>query len=423
MKFAVVGSGISGLSMALILSQDHEVVLYEIDDRFGGHSNTVDIDYDKKKISVDTGFIVFNKLNYPNLIKLFKFLSVKYENSDMSLSIDHQKNGIEWSGQNIKTIFAKKKIFLNLKYLFAVLQILIFNFHVKYILNYKNIENVSLKEWLEKKFYTRSFLELYLIPMAGAIWSMPEKDIMNYPVKSLFEFFNNHKLLHGKKDRPKWLTVSGGSINYVNKIINFLKANPKVKLFKNKGVKKINRENGIIKITDTEGNNLKVDHIFFSQNPSKVVNIINDIEKKELDILGKFKVNKNTAYLHSDQTIMPKNKKIWSSWNIFVPKDEKHHISVTYWMNRLQNINFRTPLFLSLNPDRLPNEVSIFKVIDYEHPIFDNKSLTALKFLDEIQGFNNTWYCGAWSGNGFHEDGIKSSLRLANKLGIKALWD
>tara|TARA_B100000676_G_scaffold29088_1_gene27100 strand:+ start:331 stop:1602 length:1272 start_codon:yes stop_codon:yes gene_type:complete len=423
MKFAVVGSGISGLSMALILSQDHEVVLYEIDDRFGGHSNTVDIDYDKKKISVDTGFIVFNKLNYPNLIKLFKFLSVKYENSDMSLSIDHQKNGIEWSGQNIKTIFAKKKFFLNLKYLFAVLQILIFNFHVKYILNYKNLENVSLKEWLEKKFYTRSFLELYLIPMAGAIWSMPEKDIMNYPVKSLFEFFNNHKLLHGKKDRPKWLTVSGGSINYVNKIINFLKANPKVKLFKNKGVKKINRENGIIKITDTEGNNLKVDHIFFSQNPSKVVNIINDIQKKELDILGKFKVNKNTAYLHSDQTIMPKNKKIWSSWNIFVPKDEKHHISVTYWMNRLQNINFRTPLFLSLNPDRLPNEISIFKVIDYEHPIFDNKSLTALKFLDEIQGFNNTWYCGAWSGNGFHEDGIKSSLRLANKLGIKALWD
>ena len=423
MKFAVVGSGISGLSMALILSQDHEVVLYEIDDRFGGHSNTVDIDYDKKKISVDTGFIVFNKLNYPNLIKLFKFLSVKYENSDMSLSIDHQKNGIEWSGQNIKTIFAKKKFFLNLKYLFAVLQILIFNFHVKYILNYKNLENVSLKEWLEKKFYTRSFLELYLIPMAGAIWSMPEKNIMNYPVKSLFEFFNNHKLLHGKKDRPKWLTVSGGSINYVNKIINFLKANPKVKLFKNKGVKKINRENGIIKITDTEGNNLKVDHIFFSQNPSKVVNIINDIQKKELDILGKFKVNKNTAYLHSDQTIMPKNKKIWSSWNIFVPKDEKHHISVTYWMNRLQNINFRTPLFLSLNPDRLPNEISIFKVIDYEHPIFDNKSLTALKFLDEIQGFNNTWYCGAWSGNGFHEDGIKSSLRLANKLGIKALWD
>ncbi len=423
MKFAVVGSGISGLSMALILSQDHEVVLYEIDDRFGGHSNTVDIDYDKKKISVDTGFIVFNKLNYPNLIKLFKFLSVKYENSDMSLSIDHQKNGIEWSGQNIKTIFAKKKFFLNLKYLFAVLQILIFNFHVKYILNYKNLENVSLKEWLEKKFYTRSFLELYLIPMAGAIWSMPEKNIMNYPVKSLFEFFNNHKLLHGKKDRPKWLTVSGGSINYVNKIINFLKANPKVKLFKNKGVKKINRENGIIKITDTDGNNLKVDHIFFSQNPSKVVNIINDIQKKELDILGKFKVNKNTAYLHSDQTIMPKNKKIWSSWNIFVPKDEKHHISVTYWMNRLQNINFRTPLFLSLNPDRLPNEISIFKVIDYEHPIFDNKSLTALKFLDEIQGFNNTWYCGAWSGNGFHEDGIKSSLRLANKLGIKALWD
>ena len=423
MKFAVVGSGISGLSMALILSQDHEVILYEVDDRFGGHSNTIEVNYNDKKISVDTGFIVFNKLNYPNLVKLFKFLSVDYQDSDMSLSIDHQKNNIEWSGQDIKTIFAKKKYFGNLKFLFAVLQILIFNFHVKYILNYKNIENISLKEWLKKKFYTKSFLELYLIPMAGAIWSMPKKDIMNYPVRSLFEFFNNHKLLHGKKDRPKWLTVSGGSINYVNKIINFLRANPRVKLLKNNGVKKIKRKNGFIEITDNEGNTSEVDHIIFSQNPSKVVNILSDIQKNELDILGKFKANKNTAYLHSDESIMPKTKKIWSSWNIFVPKDEKSHISVTYWMNKLQNINNKTPLFLSLNPVHLPNEGSIFKVIDYEHPVFDSKSITALKFLDEIQGLNNTWYCGAWSGNGFHEDGLNSSLKVANKLGIKALWD
>ena len=423
MKFAVVGSGISGLSMALILSQDHEVILYEVDDRFGGHSNTIEVNYNDKKISVDTGFIVFNKLNYPNLVKLFKFLSVDYQDSDMSLSIDHQKNNIEWSGQDIKTIFAKKKYFGNLKFLFAVLQILIFNFHVKYILNYKNIENISLKEWLKKKFYSKSFLELYLIPMAGAIWSMPKKDIMNYPVRSLFEFFNNHKLLHGKKDRPKWLTVSGGSINYVNKIINFLRANPRVKLLKNNGVKKIKRKNGFIEITDNEGNTSEVDHIIFSQNPSKVVNILSDIQKNELDILGKFKANKNTAYLHSDESIMPKTKKIWSSWNIFVPKDEKSHISVTYWMNKLQNINNKTPLFLSLNPVHLPNEGSIFKVIDYEHPVFDSKSITALKFLDEIQGLNNTWYCGAWSGNGFHEDGLNSSLKVANKLGIKALWD
>lgn len=423
MKFAVVGSGISGLSMALILSQDHEVILYEVDDRFGGHSNTIEVNYNDKKISVDTGFIVFNKLNYPNLVKLFKFLSVDYQDSDMSLSIDHQKNNIEWSGQDIKTIFAKKKYFGNLKFLFAVLQILIFNFHVKYILNYKNIENISLKEWLKKKFYSKSFLELYLIPMAGAIWSMPKKDIMNYPVRSLFEFFNNHKLLHGKKDRPKWLTVSGGSINYVNKIINFLRANPRVKLLKNNGVNKIKRKNGFIEITDNKGNTSEVDHIIFSQNPSKVVNILSDIQKNELDILGKFKANKNTAYLHSDESIMPKTKKIWSSWNIFVPKDEKSHISVTYWMNKLQNINNKTPLFLSLNPAHLPNEGSIFKVIDYEHPVFDSKSITALKFLDEIQGLNNTWYCGAWSGNGFHEDGLNSSLKVANKLGIKALWD
>ena len=423
MKFAVVGSGISGLSMALILSQDHEVSLYEIEDRYGGHSNTIEVNYENEKINVDTGFIVFNKQNYPNLIKLFKFLSVKYEDSDMSLSIDHQQYKIEWSGQNLKTIFAKKNYFKNLKFLFAILQILIFNFHIKYLLNYKDIENISLKEWLKKNFYTKSFLDLYLVPMAGAIWSMPQKDIMDYPVKSLFQFFNNHKLLHGKKERPKWLTVSGGSINYVNKIIKFLQANPRVKLLKSAGIKKIKRDDGVIKIIDTNENISEVDHIIFSQNPSKVLNCLSDLEKKELDILGKFKANKNTAYLHCDTSIMPKTKKIWSSWNIYVPKDEKNHISVSYWMNKLQNIDNKKPLFLSLNPDRLPSESSIFKVIEYEHPIFDTKSVTALNFLDEIQGNKNTWYCGAWSGNGFHEDGIKSSLNIANKLGIRALWD
>ena len=259
--------------------------------------------------------------------------------------------------------------------------------------------------------------------MAGAIWSMPQKDIMDYPVKSLFQFFNNHKLLHGKKERPKWLTVSGGSINYVNKIIKFLQANPRVKLLKSAGIKKIRRDDGVIKIIDTNENISEVDHIIFSQNPSKVLNCLSDLEKKELDILGKFKANKNTAYLHCDTSIMPKTKKIWSSWNIYVPKDEKNHISVSYWMNKLQNIDNKKPLFLSLNPDRLPTESSIFKVIEYEHPIFDTKSVTALNFLDEIQGNKNTWYCGAWSGNGFHEDGIKSSLNIANKLGIRALWD
>jgi len=423
MKFAVVGSGISGLSMATILSQDHEVTLYEKDDRYGGHSNTVEINYDNEIINVDTGFIVFNKANYPNLIKLFKFFSINYENSDMSLSVQHEGMGIEWSGQNFKSIFSKKKFLKKLYFLIAVIQIPIFNFHVKYLINYRSLETISLREWLGKNPYSKSFQNLYLLPMAGAIWSMPSDDVLKYPIKSLFEFFNNHKLLHSKHDRPKWKTVSNGSISYVRKLVKFLSANPKVKIKKNINILSIERNKDYILIEDSNNNSKKFDHIIFSINPSKTLEILSDAESKEIEILKNFTTNKNTAYLHNDISLMPNLKKTWSSWNVFTPKEKKKNISVTYWMNKLQNIKEKNPLFLSLNPANPPKENSIFRVIEYEHPVFDLKSINSQKLLKKIQGNKNTWHCGAWSGNGFHEDGIQSSLKLAKALGIKVLWE
>ena len=423
MKFAVVGSGISGLSIAAILSQEHEVVLYEKENRFGGHSNTVEINYNNEIINVDTGFIVFNKLNYPNLLKFFKYFSVKYENSDMSLSIKHQAMDLEWSGQNVKTIFSKKKLLKNLSFLFSVLQIPVFNFHVKYLINYKSLNEVTLKDWLKNKPYSQGFLDLYLLPMAGAIWSMPPEDVMKYPITSLFNFFNNHRLLHNKNDRPQWLTVKDGSIKYVNKIIKFLDANPRVEIFKNTEILKIERYNNSIKINDSNEGQNKVDHIIFAINPSKTLKVIRDIDDKEKNILNKFSINKNLAYLHNDKSLMPKLRKVWSSWNVFVPKEKLKNISVTYWMNKLQNIKNSKPLFLSLNPVKTPKEITIFKVIEYEHPIFDLESINSKKLLENIQGYKNTWYCGAWQGNGFHEDGIESSVKLAKEFGIKVLWD
>ena len=423
MKFAVVGSGISGLSMATILSQDHEVTLYEKDDRFGGHSNTVEINYNNEIINVDTGFIVFNETNYPNLVKLFKFFSVKYVDSDMSLSVQHQKMDIEWSGQNFKSIFSKKKFLKKLYFFIAVIQIPIFNFHVKYLINYKFLETIPLKDWLRKNPYSKSFQDLYLLPMAGAIWSMPSGDVMKYPIKSLFEFFNNHKLLHGKRDRPKWKTVSNGSISYVKKLISFLSANPKVKIEKNIRILGIERNKDCILIKDSNNNSNKFDHIIFSTNPSKTLEILSDADNKEIEILKNFSTNKNIAYLHNDASLMPTLKKTWSAWNVFIPKEEKKNISVTYWMNKLQNIKKKNPLFLSLNPPKNPKESSVFRVIDYEHPIFDLKAINSQKLLKKIQGNKNTWHCGAWSGNGFHEDGIQSSLNLAKTLGVKVLWE
>ena len=423
MKFAIVGSGISGLSIATILSQDHEVVLYEKEDRYGGHSNTVEINYNNEIINVDTGFIVFNKLNYPNLIKFFKYFSVKYEDSDMSLSIKHQALDVEWSGQNLKTIFSKKKLLKKISFISSIIQILIFNFHIKYLINYKSLGEVSLREWLENKPYTKGFLELYLLPMAGAIWSMPPEDVMNYPITSLFNFFNNHKLLHSKNDRPQWLTVSKGSINYVNKIIRFLGANPRVETYKDTQILKIKRSENTILIEDSNNNQNKFDHIIFSTNPTKTLEILKDVDEKEKNILDKFSTNTNLAYLHNDETLMPKLKKVWSSWNVVVPEKKLKNISVTYWMNKLQNIKNSKPLFLSLNPIMPPKENSIFKVIEYEHPIFDIKAINSKKLLKNIQGYRNTWHCGAWSGNGFHEDGITSSVNLAKEFDAKVLWE
>jgi len=423
MKFAIVGSGISGLSIATILSQDHEVVLYEKENRYGGHSNTVEINYNNEIINVDTGFIVFNKLNYPNLIKFFKYFSVKYEDSDMSLSIKHQALDLEWSGQNLKTIFSKKKLLKKISFLSSIIQILIFNFHIKYLINYKSLGEISLREWLENKPYTKGFLELYLLPMAGAIWSMPPEDVMNYPITSLFNFFNNHKLLHSKNDRPQWLTVSKGSINYVNKIIRFLGANPRVETYKDTQILKIKRSENTILIEDSNNNQNKFDHIIFSTNPTKTLEILEDVDEKEKNILDKFSTNTNLAYLHNDETLMPKLKKVWSSWNVVVPEKKLKNISVTYWMNKLQNIKNSKPLFLSLNPIMPPKENSIFKVIEYEHPIFDIKAINSKKLLKNIQGYRNTWHCGAWSGNGFHEDGITSSVNLAKEFDAKVLWE
>lgn len=423
MKFAIVGSGISGLSIATILSQDHEVVLYEKEDRYGGHSNTVEINYNNEIINVDTGFIVFNKLNYPNLIKFFKYFSVKYEDSDMSLSIKHQALDLEWSGQNLKTIFSKKKLLKKISFISSIIQILIFNFHIKYLINYKSLGEVSLREWLENKPYTKGFLELYLLPMAGAIWSMPPEDVMNYPITSLFNFFNNHKLLHSKNDRPQWLTVSKGSINYVNKIIRFLGANPRVETYKDTQILKIKRSENTILIEDSNNNQNKFDHIIFSTNPTKTLEILEDVDEKEKNILDKFSTNTNLAYLHNDEKLMPKLKKVWSSWNVVVPEKKLKNISVTYWMNKLQNIKNSKPLFLSLNPIMPPKENSIFKVIEYEHPIFDIKAINSKKLLKNIQGYRNTWHCGAWSGNGFHEDGITSSVNLAKEFDAKVLWE
>ncbi len=417
MEIAVIGSGISGLSASLFLSKKNNVTLYEKNDYLGGHTNTKKIKYQDKRINVDTGFIVFNKLNYPNLLKLFDFYNIAYEDSDMSISVSNINNNIEWSGQNIDTIFADRKRIFDINFIKFLIDILKFNRFVK-----NNIEELSankqpLGEWLNNKNFSEQFKENYILPMSAAIWSMNFNDILNYPISNLFSFFNNHRLLHKGKLRPQWLTVSNGSKSYIDKILKSGSINKKL----NSKIQKINTNDNKFSLIDINGNQKEYDKIIFSIHPEKILEIKNDFDNRIINILNLFKTSKNKAYLHCDTSLMPKNRKVWSSWNVFSDK-KISKVSLTYWMNKLQNIDNNYPIFVTLNPIHLPDENKTFEIIDYEHPIYDKNAINGQLQLDNIQGYKDCWYCGAWTGNGFHEAGLSSSLMLSERLNGVIPW-
>ena len=417
MEIAVIGSGISGLSASLFLSKKNNVTLYEKNNYLGGHTNTKTIKYKDKKINVDTGFIVFNKLNYPNLLKLFDFYDVDYEKSDMSLSVSNLQNNIEWSGQSIDTIFADRYRFFDIKFLRFLIDILRFNRTVKKNIDELSKDNQTLGNWLKNNNFSEYFKENYVLPMSAAIWSMSSNDVLNYPISNLFSFFDNHRLLHKKNLRPQWLTVSNGSKSYVDKIINSSNINTKL----NSKISKIYTKDSKFLITEINGEEKEYDQLIFSIHPEKILEIKNNFDDKITNILKLFKTSKNTAVLHSDASLMPKNEKVWSSWNVFSDK-EINKVSLSYWMNKLQNIDCNYPIFLTLNPIHMPDKRKIFEIIDYEHPIYNEKAIHGQRQLDNIQGYNNCWFSGAWTGNGFHEAGLSSSLMVSKRINGVIPW-
>jgi len=417
LEIAVIGSGISGLSASLFLSRNNNVTLYEKNDYLGGHTNTKTINYQNKRINVDTGFIVFNKLNYPNLLKLFDFYNIAYEDSDMSLSVSNTNNNIEWSGQSVNTIFADRKKIFDINFWKFLIDILKFNKFLKNNIDELSLDKQPLGKWLYTKNFSDQFRENYILPMSAAIWSMNPNDVLSYPISNLFSFFNNHRLLHKKKLRPQWLTVTNGSKSYIDKILKSVKINKKL----NSKIQKINTNDNKFSIIDINGIQREYDKIIFSIHPEKILEIENNFDNKIINILNLFKTSKNKAYLHCDKSLMPKNRKVWSSWNVFSNK-EMSKVSLTYWMNKLQNIDNNYPIFVTLNPLHLPDEDKIFEIIDYEHPIYDENAINGQLQLDSIQGYKDYWYCGAWTGNGFHEAGLASSLMISENLNGVIPW-
>ena len=411
MKIAVIGSGISGLSAAYFLSKRHKVDLFEKDDHFGGHSYTVDVEYEKnKKISVDVGFIVFNHQTYPNLINFFKENEIEIEKSNMSFSVSVKDTSIEYCGNGLNGIFANKKNLFNIKFLKMFFDIMSF---YKKSSNLKNLDTKeTLGNYLKKQKLSKFFIDYHLIPMVSAIWSMPPQESSTMPLKFFLNFFQNHGLFK-LKNRPQWYTVKNRSRTYVNKILSKISG----EYYKNYKINKIKRETNSIKIYYGDHSEFfDYEKIVLAIHADDALSLIDNPLKGENEILSNFNYKKNIAILHTDENVMPKNKKIWSSWNSKVDSKNINKNSVTYWLNLLQNLNINKNIFLTLNPFIKIDEKKIIKKIDFTHPYYNQETLVNQKKLNLIQNKKNILFCGSYFGYGFHEDGIKSSLEMVKHI-------
>ena len=417
MKIAIIGSGISGLSCAWLLNKEYDITLFEKNNYLGGHSNTANINYDGKDIAVDTGFIVFNFRTYPNLKAFFEFLEVKIEKSDMSFGVKDMDLALEYAGSNLSGLFAQKSNLFKLQFLKMLKDIAIFNKKAIKAVESKQIDaNLTLDEFIKNLKLGDYFKNHYLFPMAAAIWSCPLELIKNYPAKTFLQFFYNHGLLT-VINQPQWYTVTGGSKEYVKKITVSFK--DKIKL-KCNIISSKKQKNKII-LTDDKGKIYKFDKVIFAAHADQIYNIITDKTKDEEEILSQIKYSKNIAILHKDKTQMPKSKKAWASW-VYLSSKKQNKVSLSYWMNNLQNIDDKYPLFVTLNPMQEIKQKDIFGKYEYEHPIFNLEAIKAQSNLDKIQGKRNIYFCGAWTKYGFHEDGLNSAIKLAQYFDIEIPW-
>lgn len=421
LKIAVIGSGISGLSSAWLLNQNHDVTLFEKDDRPGGHSNTVEVNFaDANSLAVDTGFIVFNPVNYPNLVKFFDQLQVESVETEMSFAVSMDQGQLEYSGTSLNGLFAQRRNLLRPIFWKLIRDLLHFYKHSDSFVKNPANAHLSLGELLHQQGYSHAFIHQHLIPMGAAIWSTPADKMLDYPALTFLRFCQNHGLVQ-LTDRPQWRTVVGGSREYVNKIIHELK-NP-IRL--NSHIHRIHRHNGQVILEDLHGKRETFDHVVMACHADQALEMLAAPTHDEQQLLKHFPYQRNRAILHSDATLMPKRRTAWASWNYLASTaaDQTADVSVTYWMNRLQHLPEEKPLFVTLNPVDEPEEGSIHRSFLYDHPAFNLESVAAQEKLWNLQGVQNTWYCGAWFGYGFHEDGLQSGLAVAEALGgMKRPW-
>jgi predicted NAD/FAD-binding protein len=424
MRVAVIGTGIAGSAAAWALSKRYPVTVYDRELRPGGHSHTVTIDYDGEPLSVDIGFIVYNELNYPDLTALFAHLGVETLESCMSFAVTADAGRFEWKGcggnwrETAGGLFAQPRNLLSPSYLRMLRDILTFNAKSVEDFSAGRLKGLTLAAYFAWRRFAPRLLTDYLAPMGAAIWSAPSDQIMQFPAENFVAFFSNHRLL--QYDRPVWRTVKGGSRRYVEKLMSGLD-----QLRLGCAVTSIERSNHGVVVHDSHGRTETYDHVVIASHSDQALAMLSDASAAERAILGDLRYAPNVVYLHRDVRLMPKRRRAWASWNFLRWKREGtalNDVAVTYWMNPLQGIDGDKPLFVSLNPPFEPDPALTFGRYLCDHPQYNAAAFAAQQRLHEIQGQRHTWFCGAWTGYGFHEDGLRSGLAVAEALGASVPW-
>jgi uncharacterized protein len=416
---AVVGSGIAGMAAAWLLSRRHLVTVFEDEARLGGHTNTVTVPTPAGEVAVDTGFIVYNEVSYPNLVALFAHLGVPTQASDMSFSVSLDDGAFEYAGSSLSTLFAQRRNLVRPRVWTMLRDIRRFYREAPAILDEPEAADLTLGAYLARGRYSTAFVDDHLLPMAAAIWSAPPAVMLDHPALAFVQFCRNHGLLQ-IAGRPQWRTVSGGSREYVRRLTASVIDHVRL----GDGVRRIRRLDDGVLIASHSGAINRFDHVVIATHADQALAMLEDPTVEERGLLGAFGYQRNDAILHGDPALMPKCREAWASWNYLGRSSAAgREIGVTYWMNRLQSLPDAVPLFVSLNPAVPPDPSSVLASFVYEHPVFSVAALHAQKRLWRLQGQRRTWYCGAYFGAGFHEDGLQAGLWAAEALGgVRRPW-
>ncbi|UCG56788.1 MAG: FAD-dependent oxidoreductase [Phycisphaerales bacterium] len=410
MRIAIIGSGISGMVAAYLLHREHDVTVFEANDYVGGHTRTIDVTLDGKTLPVDTGFIVFNQATYPNFVKLLRKLDVPWQDSDMSFSVHCDRTGIEYCPSSFGRFFAQWRNLLRLGFWRMIREIFAFR---RQLLQMAELpETVTLGQHLDKLGYSRQFREYFLIPMGAAIWSAEPNRFESMPACMFARFFANHGFLN-VRDQPQWLVVKSGSREYAK----VLTASLRDRIRLNCPVRSIRRLSEAVRVEPTGAQAELFDHVIVATHSDQALRLLSAPTAREKEILGALPYQENQVALHTDEGLLPQRRKVWASWNYRIPREGQHAVAVTYDMNILQNLDADAEICVTLNQTDKIDPRKVLRRMLYSHPVYTPEALVAQRRRAEISGVNRTHYCGAYWGNGFHEDGVNSALAVCKHFG------